>query len=166
VGLTINDESYTINDESCTALYNKLLNKVGVNTNMKNPKIMVDHGVEVSNMDSGQISWTGHDLEALISNIPKSHQSVLFVVCDKVFASKTQERIQSLVGSLNRVPDYASGGTIKADVYTIVALDDLRYKVYHGLLTNYDKIEANGTISIPDVLELCKQRWTMAAFAV
>lgn len=167
-------EGYTPS-EAMKELYANLLESA---ENMKNPKWtikMVDpstgkphnphNGVEVSNMDSGQ-SWTAHDLEALISNIPKSHQSVLFVICDKVFASKTQERIQSLVGSLNRAPDYASGGTIKADVYTIVGLDDLRYKIYNGLLTNYENIEANGTISIPDVLELGKQRWTMAAFAV
>jgi hypothetical protein len=142
---------------------------------MKNPKWAIkmvgdlghpDNGVEVSNMDSGQMSWSGHDLATLIAKLPKSHQSVLFVICDKVFASKTQERIQSLVGSLNRVPDYASGGTIKADVYTIVSPEDGEYKIYHGLLTNYENIEANGTISIPDVLEPAKQRWTMAAFAV
>ena len=157
-------------------IYGDLIQKAEDLAEMKNPKWtvkMVDHnighpssGVEVSNMDSGQMSWKSQSLETLISNLPKSHQSVLFVICDKVFASKTQERIQSLVGSLNRVPDYASGGTIKADVYTIVSPKDGEYKVYHGLLTNYDKIEANGTISIPDVLELCKQRWTMAAFAV
>lgn len=117
-------------------------------------------------MDSGQMSCKSQSLETLISNLPKSHQSVLFVICDKVFASKTQERIQSLVGSLNRVPDYATGGTIKADVYTIVSPKDGEYKIHHGLLTNYENIEANGTISIPDVLELGKQRWTMAAFAV
>lgn len=142
---------------------------------MKNPKWTVKmvttadpphNGVEVSNMDSGQMSCKSQSLETLISNLPKSHQSVLFVICDKVFASKTQERIQSLVGSLNRVPDYATGGTIKADVYTIVSPKDGEYKIHHGLLTNYENIEANGTISIPDVLELGKQRWTMAAFAV
>ena len=122
--------------------------------------------IEVSNMDSDQISWAGCDLEGLILNLPKNRQSVLFVICDKVFESKTQERIQSLVGSINRNPDYASGGTIKANVYTIVSPEDGLYTIYHNLLTNYENLEANGTISIPDVLKTAKQRWTMAAFAV
>lgn len=146
-------------------LYNKLLNEAGVDIDMKNPK-WTEYPVNVSNLDSGQMTWESQDLETLISNLPKSHQSVLFVICDEVFASKTQERIQSLVGSLNRVPDYASGGTIKADVYTIISPLPSLYKIHHGLLTNYDNIEANGTISIRNVLSLAKQRWTMAAFAV
>lgn len=124
------------------------------------------HTVQVSVMDSEQTNWHGEDLAMLVANIPKTHKSVLFVVCDKVFASKTQERIQSLVGSLNRSPDYSCGGTIKADIYTITSPEDGEYKIHHGLLTNYENIEANGTISIPDVLDTAKQRWTMAAFAV
>lgn len=124
------------------------------------------HTMQVSIMDSEQTNWHGEDLAMLVANIPKTHQSVLFVVCDKVFASKTQERIQSLVGSLNRSPDYSGGGTIKADIYTITSPEDGEYKIHHGLLTNYENIEANGTISIPDVLDTAKQRWTMAAFAV
>ena len=169
-----NPEDYAPS-QAMKELYGDLIQKAEDLAEMKNPKWTVKMvttadpplgGVEVSNMDSGQMNWKGQNLETLISGLPKGHQSVLFVICDKVFASKTQERIQSLVGSLNRVPDYASGGTIKADVYTIVSPEDGEYKIYHSLLTDYENIEAHGTISIPDVLGTAKQRWTMAAFAV
>jgi hypothetical protein len=123
-------------------------------------------GVSQSGMDEPVMNWKGSNLSILVSSLNKSHQSVLFVVCDKEFASKTQERIQSLVGSLNRSPDYGSGGTIKADVYTIVSPEEGFYTIYHGLLTDYENIEATGSISIPTVLISAKQRWTMAAFAV
>jgi len=114
-------------------------------------------------MHEGPPTWNSPNLQQLVDSLNKNHQSVIFVVCDPVFMSKSQERIQSLVGSLNRTPDFANGGTIKVDVYTVSASDGV-YTARLGLMTDYESFTPEGTVPINELLAAARTRWSMAAF--
>lgn len=125
---------------------------------IKNPNGMM------GKMDQqGPPTWNSPNLQQLVDSLNKNHQSVIFVVCDPVFMSKSQERIQSLVGSLNRTPDFANGGTIKVDVYTVSASDGV-YTARLGLMTDYESFTPEGTVPINELLAAARTRWSMATF--
>jgi len=123
-------------------------------------------GLNVVSKDPGGEGATeanSPNLQQLVDSLNKNHQSVIFVVCDPVFMSKSQERIQSLVGSLNRTPDFANGGTIKVDVYTVSASDGV-YTARLGLMTDYESFTPEGTVPINELLAAARTRWSMATF--
>lgn len=51
--------------------------------------------------------------------LSRNHQTALFVRSNPSDSAAVRNRAAGLVGSLNRDPNYADGGTIKADVYTV-----------------------------------------------
>lgn len=54
-----------------------------------------------------------------MTTLNRSHQSVLFVRVTENDSDAYRNRANALVGSLNRSPDFADGGTIKVDVYSV-----------------------------------------------
>lgn len=54
-----------------------------------------------------------------MSTIKRSHQTAVFVRVTDRDSKAYRNRIDGLVGSLNRSPNYSEGGTIKADFYAV-----------------------------------------------
>lgn len=81
----------------------------------------------------------------------KSHSTAVFIVHNHDYMTVSTERIYSLVGSLNRSPDYDAGGTIKADFFTVKSIYNGDVAIDNG----YDHSLSAGNLSIPEIHERC-----------
>lgn len=80
----------------------------------------------------------------------RNHRTAVTVFTPDNPSDAYRERAAGLVGSLNRAPDYASGGTIKVDVYSV----DERGNVTKGL--NWPTATATSVITAEDLVAQAK----------
>lgn len=109
-------------------------------------------------------------IEGLIDQTLRTHQTVCFILVTDAYMSKSLERIQSLIGSLNRSPDVASGGTVKADFFVLKRTEKGNYTATRPNITNVETLlDVNpnyGSIDPDTVMQFAKNKWAMVLFAV